>query len=296
MKSSADKIKLTSFNDLFGISDDNKNDDENCIIEIPINKLSEFPNHPFYVEINEKMNELVESIKKYGVLMPIVVRKISDDKYEIISGHRRKTACEIAGKETIPALVRKYDDDEATILMVDSNIQRENIMPSEKARAYAMKYEALKHQGIKDGKPTLDLIGESSGESVKTVQRYIWLSKLNDELLEMVDNKKISIVQGIHISFLTKEEQTWVADTIIQKSVNISKDKSELLKEHSKKGILTEELVRELLFEEKEKERKLLINIKKISKFFSNNESNEEIENIIFNLLEEWVNKKKELK
>lgn len=295
MKSSADKIKLTSFNDLFGISDDNKNDDENCIIEIPINKLSEFPNHPFYVEINEKMNELVESIKKYGVLMPIVVRKISDDKYEIISGHRRKTAGEIAGKETIPALVRKYDDDEATILMVDSNIQRENIMPSEKARAYAMKYEALKHQGIKAEKPTLDLIGESAGESGKTVQRYIWLSKLNDELLEMVDDKKISIVQGVYISFLTEEEQTWVVDTLVQKTANINNDKAELLKEYSKEGILTEKKVKECLFSKSKKERKIIINNEKLNRFFPDNESNEEIECIILKLLEEWLSKKESI-
>jgi len=258
---------------------------------IPLMKLSSFKNHPYIVSDDEKMMEMVESIKQYGVLMPVILRPSAKSGYEIISGHRRKRGAELAGLTEIPAVIRSYSDDEATIIMVDSNIQRENILPSEKAKAYFMKYEAMKHQGSKSGGLTLDEIGEKAGESGKTVQRYIWLARLSDELLELVDNKKIGFMQGVDISFLTEEQQQWVHAILKEKMVNITTTQSGKLKEHVKKGELTLPVVRLILTEQKLKERKVVIRAEKISRYFSADYDIEDIENVIYQLLEEWKNK-----
>ena len=186
---SAAKIKMESFDDLFGGSAAQENGVEQ-IINAPLAELHTFKDHPFRVEDDEKMEETTESIRQHGVLVPGIARPRAGGGYEIIAGHRRKRGSELAGKTEMPVIVRNYTDDEATIIMVDSNIQRENILPSEKARAYKMKYEAMKHQGKKSGRNTLDEVGEAAGENAKKVQRYIWLSRLSDELLEMVDTKK----------------------------------------------------------------------------------------------------------
>ena len=175
--------------------------------------------------------------------------------------------------------------------MVDSNIQREDILPSEKAKAYFMKYEAMKHQGSKSGGLTLDEIGEKAGESGKTVQRYIWLSRLSDELLELVDNKKIGFMQGGDISFLTEEQQKWVLVILQEKMVTISTTQSGKLKEHGKKGELTLPMVRLILTEQKPKERKVVIKADKISQYFPSDYNSEDIESVIFQLLEEWKNR-----
>lgn len=174
---SAAKIRLNSYDDLFGGVEMAAG--ANQVQEIPLSDLYEFKGHPFKVLDDEKMQETVESIKNYGVLMPGIARPRSEGGYEIIAGHRRKHGCELAGLSTMPMLVRDYSDDEATIIMVDTNIQREDILPSEKAKAYAMKYEAMKHQGKKGNVSSLDEVGEAAGESGKTVQRYIWLSRLS---------------------------------------------------------------------------------------------------------------------
>lgn len=206
---SAAKVKLSSYDDLFGNAEE-KTGSEEQIIRAKLTDLHEFRNHPFRVLDDEKMEETTESISKYGVLVPGIARPRAEGGYEIIAGHRRKRGSERAGKEDMPVIVRNYTDDEATIIMVDSNIQREDILPSEKAKAYAMKYEAMKHQGKKGNGNTLDEVGEAAGESGKTVQRYIWLARLSDELLELVDRKKIGLVQGVDISFLSEDAQQWV--------------------------------------------------------------------------------------
>jgi len=175
-KSSADKIQLSSFDDLFGPEIDAGTGEQ--IIQVPLENLHAFKNHPFRVMDDEKMQETLESIKEHGVLVPGIARPRTEGGYEIIAGHRRKRASELAGLTEMPVIVRDYSDDEATIIMVDSNIQREDILPSEKAKAYKMKFDAMKHQGSKIGGLTLDTIGEKAGESGKTVQRYIWLSRL----------------------------------------------------------------------------------------------------------------------
>ena len=288
-RGSADKIKLSSFDDLFGTQEAGTGTEQ--VQEIPLCELHEFRGHPFKVLDDEKMQETVESIKNYGVLMPGIARPRAEGGYEIIAGHRRRHGCELAGLSTMPIFVRDYTDDEATIIMVDTNIQREDILPSEKARAYSMKYEAMKHQGKKGTGNSLDEVGEAAGESGKTVQRYIWLSRLSDELLEMVDKKKIGLVQGVDISFLTEQAQEWVQVIMEETGTNISTVQSAKLKEYGKKGELNMPMVRLILTEEKPKERKVTLKAEKISRYFPEEYSESEIENVIIELLEEWQKK-----
>ena len=288
-RGSADKIKLSSFDDLFGTQEAGTGTEQ--VQEIPLCELHEFRGHPFKVLDDEKMQETVESIKNYGVRMPGIARPRAEGGYEIIAGHRRRHGCELAGLSTMPMFVRDYTDDEATIIMVDTNIQREDILPSEKARAYSMKYESMKHQGKKGAGNSLDEVGEAAGESGKTVQRYIWLSRLSDELLEMVDKKKIGLVQGVDISFLTEQAQEWVQIIMEETGTNISTVQSAKLKEYGKKGELTMPMVRLILTEEKPKERKITLKAEKISRYFPEEYSESEIENVIIELLEEWQKK-----
>lgn len=284
---SASKIRIDSFDDLFGGGAGQGSIAEQ-IINVPLADLHAFKDHPFMVNDDEKMEETAESIRQYGVLVPGIARPRAGGGYEIIAGHRRKRGSELAGKTEMPIIVRNYTDDEATIIMVDSNIQREDIMPSEKAKAYAMKYEAMKHQGKKSGKNTLDEVGEAAGENAKKVQRYIWLSRLSNELLEMVDTKKLGFSQGVDISFLTEEAQQWVQIIIEEQGCNVSMVQSGKLKEYGKSGELTLAMVKLVLSEEKPKERKITIKSDKISRYFSDSYSNEEIESIIITLLDKW--------
>ena len=197
-RSIAGKIKINSFADIVG-------GDDTVITEVPLKDLYSFKDHPFKVLDDAKMDETVESIKQNGVLNPGVVRPRPEGGYEIIAGHRRKRACELAGLETMPVVIRNYTDDEAVVAMVDTNLQREEILPSEKAHAYRMKYDIMKHQGSEGGS-SFDNIGEAAGESGKTVQRYISLSNLSDVLLGYVDEKKLPIVSGVNLSFLNEKE------------------------------------------------------------------------------------------
>ena len=281
---SASKVRLNSYDDLFGTVENVSGEQ---IIHAKLADLHMFKGHPFRVLDDEKMEETTESISKYGVLVPGLARPRTEGVYEIIAGHRRKRGSELAGLDTMPVIVRNYTDDEATIIMVDSNIQREDILPSEKARAYAMKYEAMKHQGSKGGS-TLDEVGEAAGESGKTVQRYVWLSRLSDELLDMVDTKKIGISQGVDISFLSGEQQQYVEAVLQETGVSVSNAQAAKLKEYGKSGELTLPMVRLILAEEKPKERKVTIKGDKISRYFSEDYSNDDIEGIIIQLLEEW--------
>ena len=284
---SASKIKMESFDDLFGGSGAQETGAEQ-IINAPLADLYEFKDHPFKVLDDEKMEETTESIRLYGVLVPGIARPRAGGGYELIAGHRRKHGSERAGKTEMPIIVRNYSDDEATIIMVDSNIQREDILPSEKAKAYKMKYEAMKHQGKKSGKNTLDEVGEAAGENAKKVQRYIWLARLSEELLEMVDTKRLGFSQGVDISFLTEEAQQWVEVIIEEQGCNVSTAQSGKLKEYGKSGELTLAMVRLILTEEKPKERKFTMKSDKIGEYFSDSYSNEEIENIIISLLDKW--------
>ena len=279
---SASKVWLNTFEDLFGGSTSGEQ-----MIHARLSDLHTFQGHPFRVLDDEKMEETTESISKYGVLVPGIVRPRTEGGYEIIAGHRRKRGSEKAGLDTMPVIVSNYTDDEATIIMVDSNIQREDILPSEKAKAYAMKYEAMKHQGSS----TLDEVGEAAGESGKTVQRYVWLARLSDELLGMVDAKKIGIAQGVDISFLSEEQQQYVTVILQETGASVSNAQAAKLKEYGKSGELTLAMVRMILEEEKPKERKVTIKGDKISRYFSEDYSSDDIEGIIIQLLEEWQSK-----
>ena len=291
---SASKIKIDSFDDLFGSPIAENSNQAEQVVEVPLEDLHTFKDHPFRVSDDAKMEETVESIKKYGVLIPGIARPRKEGGYEIIAGHRRKRGSELAGKSTMPMFIRNYTDDEATIIMVDTNIQREDILPSEKARAYAMKYEALKHQGKREGGSTFETIGEPAGESGKTVQRYIRLAGLLDELLDMVDRKQLGFIPGVDISYLTKEQQYWVFDILSTTSCVISKVQAASLKEYANTGELTRAVMELILCRKKGKEKQITIKRDKISKYFPNEYSNREIEDVIYQLLEEWKHKTQE--
>ncbi len=283
---SADKIKFTSFDELFGEPVSEKVT-EDQIIQLPLNVLRPFQNHPFHVTDNEEMMELAESVRQHGVLVPILVRRNGDGGYEIVAGHRRKRACELAGYRDIPAVVRELSDDESIIAMVDSNIQRQNILPSEKARAYRMKMEALEHQGVKNGQHTAVLLGEASGESARTVHRYIRLTYLVPGLLEYVDQKKIPVVAGESLSFLRTEEQKLVNRYIAENQIFPSKSEAESLRAESSREELTANCIGELLCR-KEKTTGITISAKRVREYFPPNYTREQIEGILFRLLDSW--------
>ena len=283
---SAAKVKLNSFDDLFGTEQPQTGTEQ--VQEIALSELHEFKGHPFKVLDDEKMQETVESVREHGVLMPGIARPMKDGGYEIIAGHRGRHACELVGLTTMPMFIRDYTDDEATIIMVDSNIQREDILPSEKAKAYRMKYDAMKHQGSKEGGLTLGELGEAAGESAKTVQRYIWISRLSDSLLDVVDAKKIGIMQAVDLSFLSEDAQQWVLVAIQETNIVITTQQSAMLKESDKKGELTFPMVRMMLEKEKTVERKVVIKTERINNYFPATYSREQIENIIYQLLENW--------
>ena len=280
----AGKIKINSFADIVG-------GDDSAVTEVPLSDLHTFKDHPFRVLDDEKMEETVESIKERGVLMPGIVRPRIGGGYEIIAGHRRKRACELAGLKTMPVVIRTYTDEESVVARVDTNLQREEILPSEKARAYRMKYDAMKHQGSGGGN-TLDEIGDSAGDSGKTVQRYICLSNLTDTLLGYVDTKKLPIVSGVQLSYLKEKEQVWIEDIISETEIVVSSSQAEKIKGYSQSGELTKALLKEILTDEKPKPRKFVMKDDKISKFFSDDVTDEEIEETIIRLLEEWRKKK----
>jgi len=280
-KSFEGKIKLSTYSELVGDTGDE-------IIEVELSELHDFTGHPFRVVEDERMQEMVESVRKHGVLVPGIVRHRKDGEYEIISGHRRKMACELAGLETMPVIVKEYPDDQAVITMVDSNIQREDILPSEKARAYRMKYEAMKHPGTRTGGLSLDLLGEAAGESSKTVQRYLWLSRLTDDMMDLLDRKRVTILCGIDISFLNEEEQDWVYEAITIDRMTVNQEKTKKLKDCSGRRQLSRDLVRLILSEQKSKPRRYVMRPEVMEEFFGENDSVDVIEEVVEALLRGW--------
>lgn len=297
--SNAAKINLNSFDSLFG------EPTTTGVIEIELSKLTEFNEHPFKVIDDEKMEELKESISENGVLNPILVRNNYLGGYEIISGHRRKYACEAIGKETIPAIVKDLSDDEAAILMVDSNIQREEILPSEKAFAYKIKLAAMKHQGKTSSqvgtKRTDEILAEETGESRNQIQRYIRLTYLITDILNMVDNKKLPVNTAVELSFLTEEQQSVLLDVMEEYGKVPSIKQAADIKELGKKypDIANDTRNAEyfyddcisLLQSEKEKGEpsKLSFSKKTLKSYFPEDYSISDIEEIIIGLLENWA-------
>lgn len=234
---------------------------------------------------------MVESIKEHGVLIPGIARMRPQGGYEIIAGHTRKRASELAGKDTMPMFIRNLSDDEATIVMVDSNIQREDILPSERAKAYSMRYYAMKHQGRKgQAGSSLDTMSEETGENAKKIQRYIRLARLSDELLELVDGKKLGFVQGVDISFLNEEQQQWVLDIMLDYGVSPSIDQSARLKAFARENMLTVDEVREILLpkEVAVKPRKVIFKAARLNDYFDEAYTEERITEVILSLLDEW--------
>lgn len=273
-------------NVLFGNSD-NLFETSEQVMNISLKDLHPFGNHPFKVLDDEKMQETVESIAQNGVLVPGIARPRVGGGYEIIAGHRRKRASELAGKTEVPFLIRNYSDDEATIIMVDTNIQREDILPSEKAFAYHMKNEALKHQGKKTEKSTYELVGEKAGDNAKTVQRYIRLTKLIPELLKLVDTKKIGFIVGAELSYLDQEEQLAVYKFLYKTGKKITVEQAEHLKRDSQAGVFDIGILERNSVLRK-KSKRLHLNSKWRKEFFDKNETDEEIEKIIYELLRQW--------
>lgn len=265
------------------------NSSEEKIVRIPLNETYEFENHPFRVVEDEKMEELKESIEKYGILTPGIARPMPGGGYEVISGHRRRYAAEQVGKEDMLFIVRDYTDDEATIIMVDSNIQREDLLPSEKAKAYRMKYDAMKHQGIKSDKSTAEAVGETAGDSGRTVQRYIRLTYLLPELLYLVDSKKLKFVEGVALSFFSEENQECILE--FYNNNGIFPTEKQLKGELSQIETLSYEALKEILLEKKPEKRKFQLSEKELSEYFPEEYSTEEIQDVIISLLNEWSNR-----
>ncbi len=268
------------------------------IIYLPLNELHPFSHHPFKVQDDEQMEKTAESIRQQGILIPSIVRPRAEGGYEIVSGHRRKRACELAGIDTMPVIVRNLDDDAAILVMVDTNLQREHILPSERAFAYKMKLEALKRQG-KSIDPTssqvgmklqtLDLIGENAGDSRNQVHRFIRLTNLIPPLLQMVDDKKIKFNPAVELSYLTPDEQEQVISALEQAQTSPSLSQAQRLKKLSQEGRLTREAMDEIFAEVKKPplDQSFLRN-PRIRKYFPKSYSDEKVADVILRLVERW--------
>ena len=263
MKEQNPKMHLTSLDSLFTTQAERDNADNEQVIKISIDSIHDFPNHPFKVNDDEDMNKLIESIQERGVYLPTIVRQRVNGDYEMISGHRRKHAAIKAGLKTIPCIVKNLTDDEATILMVDSNIQREELLPSEKAFAYKMKLEAMKHQGKQlentsrpmgeksDNKISTEILGEEVGESARTIQRYIRLTYLIPDLLELVDAKRIALRPAVEMSYINEDNQNLLYDIFKYNESTPTLSQAQLLRNLEEKGTLTDNKIEEIMREEK---------------------------------------------
>ena len=300
MKSAAKNIQLASYDDLFKTDEERQADAQERIQNLPLDKLEPFPNHPFKVIDDDKMLETVESIKERGVLVPILVRPKNDGNFEIVSGHRRHHASQLAGLTEIPAIVREMDDDTAILLMVDSNLQREELLPSEKAFAYKMKLDAMKRQGQRtyltcariahkfDGMKSRDILAEEVGESKDQVRRYIRLTDLVPDLLDRVDNKTMAFNAAVEVSYLTEPEQLMLCDAIEREECTPNLSQAKRLKQYSQDGKLDENVVDAIMTEEKPIEDKLVLKGDVLAKYFPKTYTPSQKQKIIVKLLEDW--------
>ena len=297
MAESKRSIKLTSLDDLFSTEESRTEAEKERVQDIPIAEIDGFPEHPFHVDVDDAMREMVESIKRFGVLSPAVARQKEDGRYELISGHRRKKACELAGIEEMPVIVRNMDRDEAIIFMVDSKLQRERLLPSEKAFSYKMKLDAMKR---KQGERTdltsapmvqkltsRELLAEKSGDSHEQVRRYIRLTELTPDLLKMVDEGKIAFRPAVELSYLSKEEQTSLLMTMESEVCTPSLAQAIKIKKFSQEGRLNGDVILSILSEEKPNQREVYrLPKERIDKYFPKGTPSEKIEEIICKALE----------
>lgn len=296
MKSSAKKVELVSVDDLFSTEEGRQDAKLEKVQEIPLSELHPFKNHPFKVKDDEAMMETADSVRQYGVLVPAIARPDPEGGYELVAGHRRHRASELAEKETMPVIVRDLDDDAATIIMVDSNLQRESLLPSERAFAYKMKLEAMKRQAGRPKKnqsqvatkyDTASVIGHESGESRDTVFRYIRLTNLVPPLLQMVDDGRIAFSPAVELSYLTRDEQAELWDLIGQEDATPSLSQALRMKQLSREAKLTPEVLYAILTEEKPNQKEQIrIKTESLRKYFPRNYSAQQMEREIIKLLE----------
>ena len=298
MKSSARNIELKSVDDLFATEESRADAQLEKVQEIPLGELHPFRNHPFKVKDDAAMQDTVDSVREYGVLVPAIARPNPDGGYELIAGHRRHHASELAGKETMPVIVRDLDDDAATIIMVDSNLQREELLPSERAFAYKMKLEALKHQG----KKTLDQlgpkwstqeIGKAGNDSMSQVKRFIRLTELIPTLLDMVDERKIAFNPAVELSYLKKEEQTLLLEAMDSEQATPSLSQAQRLKKFSQQKMLSLDVMRAVMSEEKKTDLdRVTLKNETLRKYFPKSYTPKQMEDTIIKLLEGWYKKR----
>lgn len=299
------KLSLKSYEDIFSTEEMRQDDKREKVMELPVSDLHPFKNHPFKVLDDEKMRDTVQSIREHGVLVPVLVRPQPDGGYEIVSGHRRHRACLLAGIETIPAIVREMDDDAAILVMVDSNMQRESILPSERAWAYRMKLEAMRRKAGRPSKenagqvdPNFDsrrsnvIVAEQAGESVKQLQRFIRLTELIPPLLDKVDERKIAFNPAVELSYLTPKEQTNLLDAIESEQATPSLSQAQRMKKFSAEGSLTLDMMRAILSEEKKPvRRQVVINLEELKDKIPPNYTDEQIQQVLVKLFTQWAQK-----
>lgn len=299
MKSSAKNIVLKSVDDIFQTEENRADAQRERVQEIPLDQLKPFKNHPFKVCDDQRMLDTTDSIREYGVLVPAIARPDPNGGYELISGHRRKRGCEMAGLQTMPVIVRNMDDDAATIVMVDSNLQREELLPSERAFAYRMKLEALKHQGartdrtsgqvVQKSKLSVEIVAEQAGENYKQVQRFIRLTELIPELLDMVDERKLAFNPAVEVSYLKQDEQRMLLEAMDAEQTTPSLSQAQRLKKFSQEGKLTEEVMSAIMSEEKKSEMdKVTLRSDTLRRYFPKSYTPKQMEQTIIKLLDVW--------
>ena len=302
MKSSARNIELKSVDDLFATEEIREDARREKVQEIPLGELHPFRNPPFKVKDDAAMQDTVDSVREYGVLVPAIARPDPDGGYELIAGHRRHHASELAGKETMPVIVRDLDDDAATIIMVDSNLQREELLPSERAFAYKMKLEAIRHQGKRQELTSsqvgmklqaLDIVGQQAGDSRNQVHRFIRLTELIPELLDMVDERKIAFNPAVELSYLKKEEQTLLLEAMDSEQATPSLSQAQRLKKFSQQKMLSLDVMRAIMSEEKKTDLdRVTLKNETLRKYFPKSYTPKQMEDTIIKLLEGWYKKR----
>ncbi len=297
MKSSAKNIVLKSVDDIFQTEENRADAQRERVQEIPLDQLKPFKNHPFKVRDDQRMLDTVDSIREYGVLVPAIARPDPEGGYELISGHRRKRGCEMAGLQTMPVIIRDLDDDAAVLVMVDSNIQREELLPSERAFAYKMKLEALKHQGARSDltsmqvaqKLSVQKVGEDAGVSKDQVRRFIRLTELISELLDMVDERKLAFNPAVEVSYLKRDEQRMLLEAMDAEQTTPSLSQAQRLKKFSQEGKLTEEAMSAIMSEEKKSDMdKVTLRSDTLRRYFPKSYTPKQMEQTIIKLLDVW--------
>lgn len=298
MKSSAKNIVLKSVDDIFQTEENRVDAQRERVQEIPLDQLKPFKNHPFKVRDDQRMLDTADSIREYGVLVPAIARPDPNGGYELISGHRRKRGCEMAGLQTMPVIIRNLDDDAAVLVMVDSNIQREELLPSERAFAYKMKLEALKHQGARMDLTSCQVgtklradekLAESVNESARTVQRFIRLTELISELLDMVDERKLAFNPAVEVSYLKQDEQRMLLEAMDAEQTTPSLSQAQRLKKFSQEGRLTEEAMSAIMSEEKKSDMdKVTLRSDTLRRYFPKSYTPKQMEQTIIKLLDVW--------